>query len=160
MSTDTLLSPEQVAERLQVSEYTALKWLREGRIKGRKLGKFWRVKAEDLEAFIDRPPTLRLVETPQAQTPPANGTPHPLNAGKPVDPGQNSAQGRTMPPADTPQTRKAALLPRLQAMQAEGLTRQAIANRLNAEGVPTLSGHGRWQKGTISNLLAEAEGTR
>jgi hypothetical protein len=32
---------------------------------------------------------------------------------------------------------------------------QAIANQLNTEGVPTLSGKGRWQKGTIANLLKE-----
>jgi hypothetical protein len=51
---------------------------------------------------------------------------------------------------------KAAVLTRLRAMQAEGLPLQAIANRLNAEGVPTLSGKGRWQKGTIGNLLAQA----
>jgi excisionase family DNA binding protein len=48
VNTDTLLRPEQVAERLQVSEYTALKWLREGKITGRKLGKFWRVRESDL----------------------------------------------------------------------------------------------------------------
>ena len=44
---------------------------------------------------------------------------------------------------------KAAVLQRLQAMQAEGLSLQKIADRLNHEGVPTLSGKGRWQKGTI-----------
>jgi hypothetical protein len=52
---------------------------------------------------------------------------------------------------------KATVLQRLRAMQAEGLSLQAIANQLNAEGVPTLSGKGRWQKGTVSNLLAKAE---
>jgi hypothetical protein len=52
---------------------------------------------------------------------------------------------------------KAALLNRLRAMQAEGLSLQAIANHLNKEGIPTLSGKGRWQKGTIGNLLAQAE---
>jgi hypothetical protein len=31
---------------------------------------------------------------------------------------------------------------------------RAIADQLNAEGVPTLSGKGSWQKGTISNLLS------
>jgi hypothetical protein len=50
---------------------------------------------------------------------------------------------------------KAAILQRLRAMQAEGLSLQGIANQLNAEGVPTLSGKGRWQKDTISNLLSE-----
>jgi hypothetical protein len=42
-------------------------------------------------------------------------------------------------------------------MQAEGLPLQAIADRLTAEGVPTLSGKGRWQKGTIANLLAQGQ---
>jgi predicted DNA-binding protein (UPF0251 family) len=50
---------------------------------------------------------------------------------------------------------KSALLGRLQAMKAEGLSLQTMANRLNNEGVPTLSGKGMWQKGTISNLLAQ-----
>jgi excisionase family DNA binding protein len=40
MRDEQLLSPEQVAERLQVSEYTAVKWMRQGRIKAGKLGKF------------------------------------------------------------------------------------------------------------------------
>jgi hypothetical protein len=43
-------------------------------------------------------------------------------------------------------------------MQAEGLSLQAMANRFNNDGVPTLSGKGRWQKGTIGNLLAQEEG--
>jgi hypothetical protein len=40
---------------------------------------------------------------------------------------------------------------------AEGLFPHAIANRLNAEGVPTISGKGQWQKGAIGNLLAQKE---
>jgi excisionase family DNA binding protein len=47
---------------------------------------------------------------------------------------------------------KAQLLTRIRAMH-QSLSYQAIADRLNAEGIPTLSGKGRWQKGTISNLL-------
>jgi hypothetical protein len=54
-------------------------------------------------------------------------------------------------------TTKAALLDRLRAMQAEGLSLQKMADRLNDDGVPTLSGRGRWQKGTIGHLLAQAE---
>jgi hypothetical protein len=37
-----------------------------------------------------------------------------------------------------------------------GMTLQAIATQLNAEGVPTISGRGTWQVGTIGNLLAKA----
>jgi helix-turn-helix protein/recombinase len=50
---------------------------------------------------------------------------------------------------------KSAILDRLRTMKADGLSLQAMANRLNDEGIPTLSGRGRWQKGTIANLLAE-----
>jgi hypothetical protein len=50
---------------------------------------------------------------------------------------------------------KAVLVIRLRAMQSEGLSLQAVADRLNHEAVSTLSGQGRWQKGTISNLLAQ-----
>lgn len=52
---------------------------------------------------------------------------------------------------------KAAVLTRLRTMQAEGLSLQAMAHRLNTEGVPTLSGKGRWQKGTIGKLLAQKD---
>jgi hypothetical protein len=38
------------------------------------------------------------------------------------------------------------------------LSLQHIADRLNADGVPTLSGKGKWQKGTIGNLLVQAQG--
>jgi hypothetical protein len=60
------------------------------------------------------------------------------------------------PPPARPKP-KATVPQRLQAMQAEGLSLQKIADRLNNEGVPTLSGKGRWQKGTIGNLLARVE---
>jgi recombinase len=65
----------------------------------------------------------------------------------------------TSAPSITPSRNinKGELLKRLRAIQAEGLSLQAMANRLNAEGVPTLSGKGRWQKGTIGNLLAQAK---
>ena len=33
--------------------------------------------------------------------------------------------------------------------------KELFATQLNAEGVPTLSGTGTWQKGTIGNLLAQ-----
>ena len=45
-------------------------------------------------------------------------------------------------------------------MKAQGLSLQAVATQLNREGLPTLSGRGQWQRGTVANLLAEAEGER
>jgi transcriptional regulator with XRE-family HTH domain len=53
------------------------------------------------------------------------------------------------------QERRAAMLAQLQQMKAAGLTLSAMANRLNNDGVPTLSGRGRWTTGAIYNLLKE-----
>ena len=50
--------------------------------------------------------------------------------------------------------------PATRTMQDEGLSLQAIANRLNKEGVPTLSGRGQWQAGTVGKLLAQGEEAR
>jgi transcriptional regulator with XRE-family HTH domain len=55
----------------------------------------------------------------------------------------------------SPQARKAAMVAQLRQMRGQGLSLQAIANQLNAEGVPTISGRGHWQAGTVGNLLNE-----
>jgi Recombinase len=70
---------------------------------------------------------------------------------------ERSEPAASLPPSFQPMMSdpKAAVLQRLQALQAEGLSLQKIADRLNHEKVPTLSGKGRWQKGTIGNLLAQ-----
>jgi hypothetical protein len=48
---------------------------------------------------------------------------------------------------------KAALVARLHQMRASGLSLAQIASQLQAEGLPTLSGKGQWQKGTVDKLL-------
>jgi hypothetical protein len=55
---------------------------------------------------------------------------------------------------------KIKVLEQLRMMQAEGLSFQAMANRLNNKGVPTLRGKGRWQNGTTGNLLPQGEERR
>jgi excisionase family DNA binding protein len=63
MSDDRLLSPDEVAEVLGVSRLTVVRWVRAGKLKGQKLGKKTiRVKASDMEAFINQPPSLTLLE--------------------------------------------------------------------------------------------------
>jgi len=47
-----LLTPRETAEKLKVSEQTVLRWLREGKLKGIRAGKLWRIKEEDLQEFI------------------------------------------------------------------------------------------------------------
>lgn len=63
-----------------------------------------------------------------------------------------------LPPPATPD--KAAILHTLRTMHTEGFSLQAMADRCNTEGIPTLSGKGRWQKGTIGKLLAQRDETR
>jgi excisionase family DNA binding protein len=45
-------TPEQVAEQLQVSLKTVTNYLREGRLKGFKVGRLWRITEDDLEEFL------------------------------------------------------------------------------------------------------------
>lgn len=174
MSEDTLLSPEQVAERLGVARLTAVRWLRSGKLKGQKMGrKTVRMKASDLDAFIDQqPPPLTLVDTtapaqasPQAAEPRLDAETLAL-AEQLRQPGEtlhdvvhrvlraSAHQGDHVGETLSPVQYKATMLARLRAMKAEGLSLQAMADRLNSEGVPSLKG-GRWQKGTIGNMLAQ-----
>ncbi len=50
---EKLLTPTDVANRLQVSERTVTQWLRKGRLRGFKLGKEWRISPDDLQAFLE-----------------------------------------------------------------------------------------------------------
>jgi Recombinase len=50
---------------------------------------------------------------------------------------------------------KAAIVARLRAMRAQGLSLQQMADQLNREGVPTQSGKGTWKKGTIGKFLGK-----
>jgi hypothetical protein len=59
------------------------------------------------------------------------------------------------PPLAIAPPNKANLLVRIHTLREAGLSLQQIADLLNAEAVLTLSGKGRWQKGTIGNLLAQ-----
>ena len=52
MTDDRLLTPPQVAERLQVKVFTVTQWLRIGYLRGFKVGKEWRISARDLDIFL------------------------------------------------------------------------------------------------------------
>jgi excisionase family DNA binding protein len=51
---DKLLTPVQVAERLQVNERTVTCWLRKKKLRGFKLGKEWRIARRDLTVFLEK----------------------------------------------------------------------------------------------------------
>jgi excisionase family DNA binding protein len=49
-----VFTPEQVAEKLSVSPKTVKDWLRSGKLRGVKVGRLWRVRERDLEAFLEK----------------------------------------------------------------------------------------------------------
>lgn len=53
MTKASLLTPMQVAQRLRISRFTVMDYLRKGRLRGVKLERSWRVREEDLQAFIE-----------------------------------------------------------------------------------------------------------
>jgi excisionase family DNA binding protein len=52
---DVYYTPEEVAELLRVKRKHVLDLLRSGRLKGVKVGKFWRIRKTDLQAFLKEP---------------------------------------------------------------------------------------------------------
>lgn len=52
MNIEKLLTPAQVAKRIQIQERTVTRWLRDGYLSGYKLGKEWRIAPDDLESFL------------------------------------------------------------------------------------------------------------
>ncbi len=57
-----LLTPTDVAKRLQVNERTVTMWLRKGHLRGFKIGKEWRVSPDDLQAFLEAAANMPLVK--------------------------------------------------------------------------------------------------
>ncbi len=53
MTEQLLLTPLDVAKRLQMNERTVTQWLRNGHLRGFKVGKEWRVSELDLDAFLE-----------------------------------------------------------------------------------------------------------
>jgi excisionase family DNA binding protein len=128
MADDKLLTPEQVAERLQLSPFTILDYLRTKRLRGVKLDRHWRVREADLQAFIEAH-LAEAVEDEPPSAPPITYT---------IEP-------------HTPENRE--LERRIRAMHADSLTKRQIANRLNKEGVPAGTETGRWDVDTVEAWL-------
>jgi excisionase family DNA binding protein len=50
---ETILTVEQVAHIIQVHPFTVLKFIKQGRMKAAKLGRVYRIKRSDVDAFLD-----------------------------------------------------------------------------------------------------------
>jgi excisionase family DNA binding protein len=53
-SQERYLSPDDVAKKLNISPLTVRRWLKAGKMKGVRVGRLWRVRESDLEAFLKR----------------------------------------------------------------------------------------------------------
>ena len=53
MTQQKLLTPINVAKRLQMNVRTVTQWLRNGHLRGFKIGKEWRISDVDLDAFLE-----------------------------------------------------------------------------------------------------------
>lgn len=49
----TVYTVDDIAELLQVSQRTVYDYLRSGKLKGKKIGKYWKVTEEALRAFLE-----------------------------------------------------------------------------------------------------------
>jgi excisionase family DNA binding protein len=56
---ERLRSIAEVAAYLGMSQDTVAAWIKTRRLKGCRIGRFWRVRPQDLEAFVNAPPPLR-----------------------------------------------------------------------------------------------------
>jgi|WetSurMetagenome_2_1015567.scaffolds.fasta_scaffold779722_1 excisionase family DNA binding protein len=50
---ETILTVDQVAQILQVHPFTVLKFIKQGRLKAAKLGRVYRIKRSDVDAFLE-----------------------------------------------------------------------------------------------------------
>jgi excisionase family DNA binding protein len=50
---ETILTPDQVAQILQIHPFTVLKFIKQGKLKASKLGRVYRIRKSDVDAFLD-----------------------------------------------------------------------------------------------------------
>jgi hypothetical protein len=71
---------------------------------------------------------------------------------KPTEP-HSLIEATTAPAASAGKAGKKEVLERILALHSEGHSARKIAELLQSEGIPTLSGKGKWSGGTIQKLL-------
>ncbi len=50
---EMVLTPEQVAQILQIHPFTVLKFIKKGKLKASKLGRMYRIRRSDVDVFLD-----------------------------------------------------------------------------------------------------------
>ena len=71
---EKFFTAEQVANILQVHQFTILKFIREGKLKGIKLGRVYRIKESDVEEFLQQRMTIKSKPKPKVKSEKINTT--------------------------------------------------------------------------------------
>jgi excisionase family DNA binding protein len=58
----TLYDVKELAKSLDITERTLTRYLRDGRLQGRKLGRKWYVTGESLKAYFQQPEEMEMEE--------------------------------------------------------------------------------------------------
>jgi excisionase family DNA binding protein len=53
MSNELLMTTAEVSQHIQIELRTVTRWLRTGCLRGRKVGRYWRIAPDDLESFLE-----------------------------------------------------------------------------------------------------------
>ncbi len=49
---ETYYTPQEIAKQLKVNKLTVYRWIKEGRLKAVKIGRFWRVSETELKKLL------------------------------------------------------------------------------------------------------------
>lgn len=85
MNQDTLMGIKEVAAYLKINQATAYHWAQAGRLPGIKMGRIWRFRKDDIDAWLDenmrKPPppsvTLEGVDSSSHPKPQSDTAPNP-----------------------------------------------------------------------------------
>jgi excisionase family DNA binding protein len=50
---DRIMTPEQVAKMLQLHPFTILNYIKQGKLRGAKLGRVYRIRESDVNQFLE-----------------------------------------------------------------------------------------------------------
>jgi excisionase family DNA binding protein len=64
---EKFFTTEQVANILQVHPFTILKYIKQGKLKGIKLGRIYRIKESDIQKFLEERTTISAESAPKEQ---------------------------------------------------------------------------------------------
>lgn len=108
-----LLSPEEVAARLRLSRRTVIVWLQQGRLPGIKVGSRWRIRADDLDAFVEPGPDHPIRPAPSTTEPVTPAKKQPareagrtdFGPGRPAQRAESGSARKSVPATDNPRPR-------------------------------------------------------